>query len=404
MATVSIKALVLKHRPNPDKTFNIKLRISFKNKSRYIPTSETASPGQMTKSLEFKDPALKARLATLVAEMHSHISKIDTFTLQLMTVDEVVSHIQKMMTSAKDTFRLDFIAFGYEFAAAKPKYSGNNYRTALRNFCGYLKSESIDISCITSSLLRKYENYLVDRYGQNARAVSLYTSSIAAIHAHARKLYNDNELGEVLIRNPYDFYTPPKQKPAPKYSIPARVIQKLIDIRPKLSELDKLAVDVFLLSFCLMGSNVPDIHCAVKESDDVIFYNRTKTKERRYDKAPMYIRIEPIVRHIFDEYADPDGVRAFNLYHRYTFYKSIADKGNDRLKVVAELIGEKPFSMKAARHTWATIANSIGIPKGLVNDCLCHIDDDMVVTDIYITKDWSLLWDANKKVLEQFRW
>ena len=102
--------------------------------------------------------------------------------------------------------------------------------------------------------------------------------------------------------------------------------------------------------------------------------------------------------------ADPTGKRAFKLHNQYTFYKAIAGKGNVRLKKVAEMIGVKPFSMKAARHTWPSIAYSIGIPEGVINDCLCHVDPDMAVTDIYIKKDWSVLWEANKKVLKQFKW
>ena len=28
----------------------------------------------------------------------------------------------------------------------------------------------------------------------------------------------------------------------------------------------------------------------------------------------------------------------------------------------------------------------------------------MKVTDIYVKKNWSMLWDANKKALEQLKW
>ena len=67
--------------------------------------------------------------------------------------------------------------------------------------------------------MRKYETFLIGKHGKDARAISLYTSSIAAIHAEARKLYNDNETGELLIKNPFEFYTPPKQKPAQKAAV-----------------------------------------------------------------------------------------------------------------------------------------------------------------------------------------
>ena len=57
-----------------------------------------------------------------------------------------------------------------------------------------------------------------------------------------------------------------------------------------------------------------------------------------------------------------------------------------------------------ARHTWATLAYKIGIEKGIINDCLCHIDEAMKVTDIYIEKDWERLWEANRRVIDCFDW
>ena len=152
-----------------------------------------------------------------------------------------------------------------------------------------------------------------------------------------------------------------------------------------------------------MGTIVPDIYEA-KRKDDVVYYNRTKTKDRRYDKAEMRIRLEPICNELVSSMLDPDNERAFRLHTLYGTYKSIGDKANKRLKEVASILGVEAFTMYSARHTWASVAYSLGIPKSLINDCLCHVDPDMSVTDIYIKKDWSVLWEANRKVLESFDW
>jgi hypothetical protein len=61
-------------------------------------------------------------------------------------------------------------------------------------------------------------------------------------------------------------------------------------------------------------------------------------------------------------------------------------------------------TLYGARHSWASIAYKTGVEKGLINDGLCHVDKSMKVTDIYINKDWSVLWKANAKVLKQFKW
>ena len=60
------------------------------------------------------------------------------------------------------------------------------------------------------------------------------------------------------------------------------------------------------------------------------------------------------------------------------------------------------FTMYYARHSWATYAYRHGMSKSLVNDGLCHIDPDMKITDIYVQKDWGMIWDANRAFLLKF--
>jgi site-specific recombinase XerD len=372
---------------------------------KYLPTSEFARKGDYYQSdLRFKSTSLIKKMADLVERAQNAISEIDAFEWKTKTAADVCAHIEACLIP-KEKFKLDFFQFGHEWASKKKKYSASNYHVALNSFSKFLDTEVLDISEITSSLLRKYEIYLHEKHGRDARAVSLYTSHISTIHSEARKRYNDEELGEVRIKNPYEYYKPPKQKPAKKVSLTKTEIQKLINIRHSLSKYDKLAVDIFLLSFITMGSNIPDLYCAEFDKPGIIHYQRTKTKERRSDGADMYIRLEPVTKCLYQEYLDPTGKKAFNLHNMYTFYKSIADKGNDRLKNVAKAAGiNKPFTMRWARRSFGTIANSFGIEKSITNDMLCHIDPNMVVTDIYIEKDWTILWKANRKVLKRFEW
>lgn len=403
MGTPKVKAVILPHHVKDDGSVNIKIRITHNRKVKYLPTTEIARKGDYSKNYVITKNSLIQRLSTTVVEIEKIIAEKDVMEYEIMDVNDVVDFIVSRR-KAKEKFVLDFFVFGREWAAKKKRFPASNYRCALNSFAKFLGTDSLDISQITSSLMRRYENYLHEKHGRDARAVSLYTSHLATIHSEARKIYNNEELDDVKIKNPFEYYKPPKQKISKQVTLNRNAIQKLIDIRHSLPFYEKLAVDVFLLSFITMGSNVPDIHCAVMHEPGIIYYQRTKTKERRADGADMFIRLEPVARKLYEEYLDPSGERAFNLYKRYTFYKSIANKGNGRLKKVAEMIGEKPFTMKIARRTFSTIANSMGIPKSLVNDLLCHIDPNMAVTDIYIEKDWTIYWEANRKVLESFDW
>lgn len=398
----NIYPVILRHHIRPDGSVPVKIRLTHKRKIKYIPTLEVAYKGDYTKDLTIKDMAMMKRLVALVEKMQNTLALLDPWDVSRMDVNELALSIERKMQEL-EVFRLDFFEFAQEVIAKKPRFSAANYRTAMSSFASFLGRETIDISEITSSLLRSFETYLVDKHGKEARAVSQYTAALRHIHSEARCKYNDDEMGVLRIKNPFEYYHPPKQKPAKKRGLEPETIQKLIDMRGTLGKYHKLAVDIFLLSFILMGTNVPDIHEARREGD-LILYNRMKTRDRRHDNAEMRIRLEPVAECVYNDLLDPDGQRAFWLYKKYSFYGSIADKGNDRLKDVAKTIGVPPFTMYAARHTWASIAYSAGIPKSLINDCLCHVDPNMAVTDIYIKKDWSVLWEANKKVLELFKW
>lgn len=403
MSTTTLTPIIIRHHIKKDGSVNVKIRITHNRKSRYLPSDETAEKEHYnSRTLVIKDNSMNRRLNKLIEKMENAIKKIDMFERDEMDVEALVNKM-KFYMNADESFELDFIEYGRSFASLRSKYSGCNYTTALNSFCRFLEKDSIDISEITSSLMRRYEEYLVKKHGQGARAVSLYTSALAAIHADARRKFNNEEIDDVKIKNPFQYYKPPKQNIAKKRGVEPETIQKLISIRKSLSPLHKYAVDTFLLSFCTMGTNIPDLYVATRKGD-VIYYNRTKTKARRNDDAEMQIRLEPVCKCIFNDMADPTKERAFKFHNQYSNYKSIADKGNDRLKEVAALIGVPPFTMYAARHTFASYAYSIGIPKSLINDMLCHVDPNMSVTDIYIKKDWSIIWKANLKVLKKFKW
>lgn len=401
MSVPTFKPVILFQHIRRDGSCNVKMRITHKRRSKYIATTVTAFEGDYDKHFNLKNSVL-LRLSDLMKNIAAAIETKNSFEWDALDVEQACAYISGKLTPAEE-FRLDFFEWADQVVATKSEGSASNYRSALNAFEKFLDTRVLDISKITSSLMRRFETHLVEKHGKDARAVSMYTSCIATIHAEARRTYNDNELGEVWIRNPFEFYTPPKQKPALKRTIEFDTIQRLIDIREYLGEYHKLAVDIYLLSFCLMGSNIPDIYEAVREGD-IIYYNRKKTRTRRYDKAEMRIRLEPVCTSIFSDLLDPDNKRAFRFYINYSKYQSIADKANDRLKEIAKVLEVEPFTIYSARHTWASIAYSTGIPKSLINDCLCHVDPDMAVTDIYIKKDWSVLWEANRKVLEQFKW
>ena len=120
----------------------------------------------------------------------------------------------------------------------------------------------------------------------------------------------------------------------------------------------------------------------------------------------MRVRLESPAAFLLDKYKDPYGKRMFNFYLLYANEKSFNRAINEGLKRVGEVIGIEGLTYYAARHSWATIARSaaVGIDKATVHEALNHVDKEMRVTDIFIDRDWSVIWNANKKVLDLFDW
>lgn len=413
MAQITIHPIIYPGFRRSDGTYAVRLRVTVNRKSRQISTSIFARPEQLTRSLRPKDRELSRQIDELVQRMRRSVQDIDPVIVPSLTVDDVIRYMEAKTKS--ESFCLDFFEFSRKVIgqkAARNKKSAANYQCAVRAFADFCGTDKLDINKMTSSLMRRFEDHLCSKYGEGARAVSLYTSSIAYIHAQARRLHNNEESGSELIRNPFEFYKPKKQKPAPHRALSADGIQKLINAYPTMQNNDRLTAAMFLFSFATMGMNLIDIYSAEKpDKSGVIVYQRSKTKDRRYDNAEMHVlldkRVEPIVKEfgpIVKEFGGRNRMlfRFEATYSSYvTFYQAVCR----RIGRAAKAAGiTEHVTFYSARHTWATTAYKIGIEKGVINDCLCHIDEAMKVTDIYIEKDWDRLWEANRRVLDCFDW
>jgi integrase len=156
-----------------------------------------------------------------------------------------------------------------------------------------------------------------------------------------------------------------------------------------------------MLSFYLVGMNTIDLYNINDFKDGRLNYNRTKTKHRT-DKAFISIKVEPEAFPLLEKYKDQTGKRVFNFYLRYKSPKVFSMSMAIGLGKICKNkeITEK-ITVYYARHSWATIARNIcRISKDDVHFSLNHSDPDMKVTDLYIEEDFSIIDEANRKVLD----
>lgn len=161
--------------------------------------------------------------------------------------------------------------------------------------------------------------------------------------------------------------------------------------------------DMFKLIFMLIGINCADLY-GLKSitATGRIEYSRAKT-HRLYS-----VKVEPEAMEIIQNYS---GERALlNIADRWCDSSNFMKYENKALKTIGLMKREGRGGRKVitsyfpdittywARHSWATIAASLDIPKETIAHALGHGCN--TVTDIYIDFDERKVDEANRRVLD----
>ena len=416
---LTIKAEVQKDKKRMDGTYNVKLRFTKDRAVKRISTDIFATEADLTPKLKFKENTnTKQEIDKLVLHYRTLLTMlhIDTENLDL---NEIVMRLQNKDEAEKP---IDFIAFSKNWIATAPIKSKDTYTTGLNAFIRFLGKDELDIKNITVDLLEQYRDYIIkvraervkklaeagERIPSN-RCLSLYLMILRHLFSEAQKFYNKPDKGLMRIpHTPFEYFKIPKQEATRKRAIQPQQIKAIwkmpyqnIHKGAKSTCRFDLAKDCFILSFCLMGINSVDLYNATDLRDNRLVYNRTKTKDRRLDKAQMEVIVPKMVLPIIEKYRDRTGKRLFNFYQYYRDHKGFNKAINKGLKEIGEQLHIDDFEYYAARHSWATIAlNKVGIDKYTVHAALNHVDASMRVTDIYIERDFVNENKANEKVVK----
>ena len=414
---LTIKAEIKKSELKVDGTYNVKIRFTLDRKVKRLSTNLFITSKDLTKSLKFKeDTSIKRAIDRLVLYYREQC-----FKLQLdqnhYSLDEIIEFLNGEQEKQQT---IDFIKFSREWIASTTIKGAPNYTTAINALVRFIGKEELDVNLITTNFLDSFKAFLnkerevrtkklilQGKRVPSNRSLSLYLVSIKKLFKEAQKKYNKRENNLILIpNNPFIDFEIPKQEATRKRAIPADIIKKVWKLPYK--DMKKgykstchynLAKDCFILSFCLMGINSADLYNATEMEGYTIVYNRTKTKDRRLDKAQMKVDIPRLILPLVEKYKDKTGKRLFNFYQYYADEKDFNKAINYGLKEICTILEIDDLEYYAARHSWATIAlNKAGIDKYIVHAALNHIDDAMKVTDIYIERDFVNENKANTKV------
>lgn len=247
--------------------------------------------------------------------------------------------------------------------------------------------EDIDLKWLTD-----FETFCAKTASKNARNIHL---------RNIRAVFNNAIDYEITSAYPFRRF---KIRPevTRKRSLTVDELRKLFDY--PIEEYAEIYRDMFKLIFFLVGINTVDLH-GLKEitRDGRIEYKRAKT-HRLYS-----IKVEPEALEIIEKYQGNNGLLCIadrwsdSRNFRHQLNKAlqrigeVERQGRGGKKVVTSAFPE--LSSYWARHTWATIAYEIGIPKDVIAQALGH-SDGHDVTNIYIREDVRKVDEANRRVLD----
>lgn len=280
------------------------------------------------------------------------------------------------------------------FTALKKESTRLTYERTVKHIETFVsKGQTNILDEVNKSWLTGFDNYLAESNpSPNARA--LHFRNLRAIFNYA--------LDEELTAN-YPFRRfKIKTVKTDKRSLSVETLRQVLDY--PVEDWQVMYRDMFKLSFMLMGINFADM-LNLKRSDmreGRIVFNRHKT-------ARLYsMKVETEAMALIEKYAGTDHL--LSIMDSRKDYLQYVRQTNNALRKIGDcdrsgLGGKKThhaicpeLSTYWARHTWATIAASLDIPKETIAAALGHGGN--TVTDIYIDFDRRKVDEANRKVLD----
>jgi len=413
MATFQAVVLKGKIHVRNDQKSNIKIRITHNQKADYISTDLYIYPKHLVHGVAKND----VDASFLNTRIRAEIEKYNTRFLKLgplpdfLTVRELRERLMRPDGSYED---IDFLKFADNYMLKLVANKQQGSLRAARGFVANLKkfTPTLLFSQIDSRFLKRFYQFMLkEGVGNGAET---YMSRFRVIFNKGREQYNDDDRGIIRIANyPFKKYKITQPLGSARDScLTVEQMQMFINYKPVLNR-SKLAKDMFLLQFCLIGINTKDLFFAANPVKDRLKFDRFKTK-REYS-----INLEPEAIEIIKRYKAKN--KLLNVTELYTDYLNFQKAINIGLKAICsalhkqfeasrtpseiaentELDFPRKITSNWGRHSWATIArNDCRVPKDDVALCLGHEDEDNKVTDIYIRYDYSIIDEANRKVLD----
>lgn len=344
-----------------------------------------------SKQINFLLSDLKQRADALIFQLGCE-GELDSMTAsKLKEVLELeLSTANTEKRRKKNLFVTRFLSFA---DSKKPSTRGVYMQTYSRliKFLGEENLNRLRFEDITKEWLTKFDVFMSETSpSKNARNIHL---------RNIRAVFNEALDDEITTFYPFRRF---KIRPVatPKRNLKVEDLRRLFfcECEPHAERYR----DMFKLMFLLIGINIVDLVRLKSINGDRIEYYRAKTN-RLYS-----VKVEPEAMEIINKYRGKDWL--VDVLDRYKNHQDFNRRMNRALKLIGEVTrsglgGKKSYdpmfpqiSGYWARHSWATIAASLDIPKETIAHALGH--GNITTTDIYIDFDERKVDEANRRVID----
>lgn len=255
------------------------------------------------------------------------------------------------------------------------------YKQAYSSFKEF-SSGVMSFGVVTPKWLLKYEKWMLDK-GKSITTVGMYCRALRTIFNMAR-----SEKRKIIPADLYPFgrdgYVIPTSK-GRKLALDEQQKNALLRYKTLVPDVQR-AVDLWVLSYFCNGMNFADI-AALKFkhiNDNILSFERQKTKRTNRDKESIIIVIRPEVKEIINRWGNileslnpeayvfpvlRDGLTQSQINERV--HKFIV-KTNKALKIACDELELPQITTYWARHTFATIAKRKGASIEAIQESLGH--------------------------------
>lgn len=375
------KPVIRTGEPNRESKYNIKIRVIHLGKTRDISTKfyiDKDCINNKTGKINIK----YTNHASLNLELARIIGKYEEISYKHLHLNcqELVNIIKNHNENHEDF--LEYAKKQQEnFSKNGQKNSSELVKYTIVTLKKFLKRNDLSFQEINFSFLSRFESFLIQKQLQT-NSISIYLRNIRTIF---NKAIDENIIG--LEYYPFRRFKIKSERTI-KRNLEIETIRTLKNANVKGRK--AFARDMFLLSFYLIGINLVDLYYLKEIYNHTVIYKRKKTGKN------YIVFLLPQARKIIEQY--PSTTNVLNVSEIYCNVENFRKAVNVGLKdLCKELkLNIKPTSYYA-RHSWATIASDLDIPKETISAALGH-EIGSKTTAIYIDYDMKKVDKANEMV------